>query len=248
MAVLGNRRTLKFWQDAWLDSLSIAVSAPDLARAVPRQLRNSRTVAVVHGNEDWIRDITSPRMVPVLIQYVQLRERLQYIILLQETDDRFTWSWLPSGVYMASSAYAGMFAGQAQTLRAKELWKARVPNKYRFFLWLVLHGRSWTSERAWRHGLRNDARCVLCDQGTEMLDHLLITCPCPREVWFKALRRCGWQGLTPTPVDSFTDRWLRSCKRIPKRWEAFDSFTILCAWCLWLERNARVLSLPRRLS
>jgi hypothetical protein len=29
--------------------------------------------------------------------------------------------------------------------------------------WLVLHGKNWTSERAWRHGLCDDAHCVLCD-------------------------------------------------------------------------------------
>jgi hypothetical protein len=71
---------------------------------------------------------------------------------------------------------------------------------------------------------------VLCDQGTEMLDHLLIAYPYAREVWFKALRRCGWQSLTPTPADSFIVWWLRSHKRIPKRRrKAFDSFTILYA-------------------
>jgi hypothetical protein len=42
-------------------------------------------------NEDWIRDITGLRTVPVLIQYIQLRERLQSVILSQEMDDRFIW-------------------------------------------------------------------------------------------------------------------------------------------------------------
>jgi hypothetical protein len=70
---------------------------------------------------------------------------------------------------------------------------------------------------------------------------LWITCPYAREVWFKALRRCGWQGLTPTMTDCFTEWWLRSRKRIPKeRRKAFDFFVILDAWCLWLERNVRV--------
>jgi hypothetical protein len=106
------------------------------------------------------------------MQYVQLRERLQSVIISQEMDDRFVWRWSSSGVYSASSAYAAMFTGQTQMLGAKELWKAKAPNKCRFFVWLVLHGRSWTSERAWRHGLRNDACCALCDQSIETLDHL----------------------------------------------------------------------------
>jgi hypothetical protein len=75
-------------------------------------------------------------------------------------------------MYSASSAYAAMFTDQAQVLGAAELWKTKAPNKCRLFAWLVLHGRSWTSERAWRHDLRNDACCAFCDQGVETIDHL----------------------------------------------------------------------------
>jgi hypothetical protein len=134
-----------------------------------------------------------------------------------------------------------MFTDQAQVLGAAELWKTKAPNKCRLFAWLVLHGRSWTSERAWRHDLRNDACCAFCDQGVETIDHLLISCPYAREVWLKALRRCEWQSLAPAATDSFTEWWLRSRKRILKvRRKAFDYFVILDGWCLWLERNARV--------
>jgi hypothetical protein len=128
-------------------------------------------------------------------------------------------------------------------LGAKELWKVKASNKCRFFLCLVLHGRSWTSESAWHHDLCDDAHYAFCDQGIETLDHMLITCPCAREVWFKALHCCGWQSLFSTPTDSFTEWWLRSRKRILKgRRKALDSFMILCAWCLWFEHNARVFN------
>jgi hypothetical protein len=133
-------------------------------------------------------------------------------------------------MYSASSAYATMFTSQTQVLGASELWKTNAPNKCHFFAWLVLHARSWTSERAWRHGLHNDTCCALCDQGVETIDHLLISCPYAREVWFKALCRCGWQSLALTTMNFFTEWWLRSRKRIPKaRWKAFDSLIILSA-------------------
>jgi hypothetical protein len=65
---------------------------------------------------------------------------------------------------------------------AKELWKARAPNKCRFFVWLVLHGRCWTSDRLFKHGLQSYRDCTLCSQGPEDLNHLLLTCSFSREV------------------------------------------------------------------
>jgi hypothetical protein len=38
-------------------------------------------------------------------------------------------------------------------LGSRELWRANVPPKVKFFFWLALHGRLWTAERQKQHGL-----------------------------------------------------------------------------------------------
>jgi hypothetical protein len=163
------------------------------------------------------------------------------VVLSKGVDDRLIWRWSAFGSYSTSSAYVTMFIGHTQILGAKETWKVKAPNKCRFFLWLVLHGRNWTSEHAWRHSLHDNSRCTLCDQEAETMEHLLVACPYVRQVWFKALRHCGWQGLAPLQQDSFVDWLLLMQKRIPKqRRKAFDSLTILCSWSIWLKCNARV--------
>jgi hypothetical protein len=83
---------LLLWQDAWRDGCSIADSAPDLVQAVPRHIRSSWTVADTLQNEAWIRDITGPCTVPVLMQYVQICGRLRSIVISHEIDDDlFVW-------------------------------------------------------------------------------------------------------------------------------------------------------------
>lgn len=105
----------------------------------------------------------------------------------------------------------------------------------------MIHGRAWTSERLQRHGLLNHGPCALCSQCPELLDHLLLTCVYSGEVWFKTLRRCGWQSLVPAAADFSIQWWLRSRKMVQKaRRKSFDSLFILVTWHLWLERNARV--------
>jgi len=102
--------------------------------------------------------------------------------------DRFVWRWSPDGVYSSSSAYKAFFHGLTLLPGARQLWRASVPPKVKFFAWLALHGRIWTSDRRRRHGLQDDASCALCDQEDETADHLLLGCVFTREVWHRLLR------------------------------------------------------------
>jgi hypothetical protein len=97
------------------------------------------------------------------------------------------------------------FNDQGAILGARQLWKTRAPNQCRFYIWLVLLGRCWTSERLQHHGLCNNGPCVQCSQETESLDHLLAQCVFSREVWFRVLQRCGWQHLSPTRQARWVD-------------------------------------------
>jgi hypothetical protein len=107
-----------------------------------------------------------------------------------------------------------------------------------------VHGRCWTSDRLFRHGIQDYRDCALCCQGPEELDHLIPSCSYSCEVWFKVFRRCGLQRLTPSLGQTFATWWINSRKQVPKaRRKALDSLVILVSWRLWLQQNARVFSL-----
>jgi hypothetical protein len=124
--------------------------------------------------------------------------------------------WCSFGRFSTSSAYRALFTRQFAVLGTKELWKSCAPNKCCFFVWLVLHGRCWTSNRLFKHDLRGYRDCVLYCQSPEDLDHLLLSCSFCREISFKVLRRCGLQQLSPSPGEAFTAWWITSRKRVPK--------------------------------
>jgi hypothetical protein len=54
---------------------------------------------------------------------------------------------------------------------SQDLWA--LP-KCRFFIWLVAQKRCWTTDRLAKRGLNHSEKCLLCDQGEETLDHLLV--------------------------------------------------------------------------
>jgi hypothetical protein len=135
---------------------------PELFAAVPLRRRGRRTLAVGLQADAWIRDIAGPFTVPVIVQYIELRQQVQQVALVPGSQDRLVWRWCASGCYSANSAHKFLFQGQKGVLGAKELWKVRAPNKCRFFLWLVLHQLCWTSEGLHRHALHDDGAAPSC--------------------------------------------------------------------------------------
>jgi hypothetical protein len=131
---------------------------------------------------------------------------------------------------LQNSLSLAMFHGQSTVLEAKEVWKVKAPNGFHFFMWLAIEDRCWTSGRLHQHGLRSDATCTLCSQDSESIDHLLVSCVCNRKVWFKCLRRSGWQHVRPVADDELVSRWLHSRKQVTKASQnAFDSLCFLVA-------------------
>jgi hypothetical protein len=171
---------------------------------------------------------------------VLLHQRLQAVQLPLGVPDQLQWRWSPNGTYSSRSAYAALMFEQLVIPGARELWKTHAPNKCRFFIWLVLLRRCWTADRRFRRGLQADNSCALCSQEPELVDHLVIQCVFSREVWFSALRRCGWHHLAPSADDSFVTWWVHSRKQVAKEHrKAFNSLIIAIVWSIWLERNER---------
>lgn len=147
----------------------------------------------------------------------------------------------PDGKYSASSAYRAFFHGAASLPGAKELWRTKAPARVKLFYWLDIHRRLWTAEHRKRHGLQDEDACALCNQEPETADHLLVGCVVTRELWSSLLAPLGLQTLAPTREEDATPLWwLREWRQIDKAFRpAFDTMTLLLAWIVWKERNAR---------
>lgn len=233
-------RTL-FWTDSWLPDGPIERSAPTLFARVGHR-RRRRTVKDALTAHRWVRDIAGARTQPVMLAILDPADKLAGVHLTPGLDDRFIWKWTASGDYSSASAYRAFFAGTTELLGARELWKTRAPPpKVKFFFWLGLHGRLWTSERRARHGLQQSPTCVLCDQLDETHDHLLAECVYTREVWLCILSTFALGHLTPTADDTLLEWWLRTRARFHDDLQkAFDTLVLLVSWMLWKERNRRV--------
>lgn len=67
---LGNGDSILFWTDKWLEGKSIEQLAPWVFNGVPKHTRQTRTVREALTNDQWIRDITGARTIPLIYQFL----------------------------------------------------------------------------------------------------------------------------------------------------------------------------------
>ncbi|WVZ74315.1 hypothetical protein U9M48_022514 [Paspalum notatum var. saurae] len=236
----GDGATALFWVDCWIDGMAIETLTPNLIRAVPPRFRRRSVRDGLH-NRTWVSDIRGALTETMVVEYVELWERIRHVSLSVGVPDSFRWRFEPVGTYSSSSAYCACFVGSTLFLGAKFIWKAKVPPKVKFFVWLAAQDRCWTAERRYRRGLQEDDECALCDQESETIVHLLLLCSFSKHVWFLVFGRLGWHSLTPELGDEIMVWWSRIRKRLPKELrKGCDALVLLVLWMIWKERNSRV--------
>ena len=193
---VGNGAATLFWTDRWLHGQSIADLAPRLFATISVRRRKKRTVQEALTNQAWIFDIQGALTVGVLIEYLHLWDILFDFQLHPDSEDKHIWRFSADGQYSAKLAYEGFFLGSTRFGPWEKVWNTWAPPKCRFFMWLVAHKRCWTSDRLARRGLPHPTRCLMCDQATETIDHLLVHCIFAREYWYRFLSQSAF-SLSP---------------------------------------------------
>ena len=146
-----------------------------------------------------------------------------------------------SGSYSCKSAYSSMFTGTVRFSPWKRIWRSWAPPNCRFFIWLAVNNKCWTSDRLAKRGLPHQPACPLCDQEAESINHLLSGCVLSREVWAWLLRELKLNVLPPTSSSRFCSWWKRTATSLEKSLrKGFNSLVILVSWELWKHRNACV--------
>jgi hypothetical protein len=164
-------------------------------------------------------------------------------VQLSAQQDTFTWRFTADLFYSAASPYGAMFIGSSSPLGAKHIWKTSAPPKVKFFFWLVMYGRCWTTDRRFRHGLQDSNACIFCDQDAETMNHILLGCPFSHEVWETWLRKLHLQYIVAVQDEPTIPWWLQCRKALPKQLRSgFDSLFFLIGWPIWKERNARTFN------
>lgn len=67
----------------------------------------------------------------------------------------------------------------------KKLWRLKIPQRIRFFMWLVVRNRLMINTNKGIRGLIQDAGYMVCGALEEDMEHIMRRCPSSVTVWRK---------------------------------------------------------------
>ncbi|WVZ53725.1 hypothetical protein U9M48_004630 [Paspalum notatum var. saurae] len=235
---VGSGATMLFWSDRWLHGKTVAELAPNLIKLIPKRVVKRHTVSQALENRSWVSDIQGALTVRVLVDYLLIWDLVEGFTLQPEVPDQYRWKLSSSGVYSSKTAYRAMFVGSIKFSPCKRIWKSWAPPNCKFFTWLAINNRCWTSDRLAKHGLPHQPACPFCDQDVESIHHILTACVFSREVWTWVLRKLNLTVVTPHASSRFNSQASRLLRKGLRK--GFNSLVILVSWELWKHRNACV--------
>ncbi|XP_015946638.1 uncharacterized protein LOC107471660 [Arachis duranensis] len=113
-------------------------------------------------------------------------------------EDKFSWPFRSDGMYTIKSGYhvarsEGSLGSNNNPstsddfrLLWQEIWKLRVSQKIRTFLWRASHNILPVFGNLFNKRVTNTPLCPICLQEPETIEHALLLCPWTRAAWFGA--------------------------------------------------------------
>jgi hypothetical protein len=84
---VGDGSNTMFWKDRWLNGKRIKDIAPVVYDMVPKRTRNKRKVKEAMLNLRWVTDFQGAITVPVLMEYIELDQELDQVVLQPDIPD-----------------------------------------------------------------------------------------------------------------------------------------------------------------
>nr|POE54017.1 lectin 1 [Quercus suber] len=168
-------------------------------------------------------------------------ERIQAIPLCwTDQKDCLIWPACCSGEYSVKTGYkllceevdssaASSSDGSEQSLFWKRIWRLRVPNKIKLFLWRVCSNALPTKENLKRRKILDDAKCCACLSAQESTFHAIWSCEMLLQIWTPCF---GWVRTEHPQIQDMQEL----IHLVGQRKESLELFAVV-AWYIWNHRN-----------
>jgi hypothetical protein len=114
---------------------------------VSTRTKNRRMVAEALVDSSWLSDVEGDLTIEGCLQCVRLWEEIDRVPHNAMEPDSFSWKGSADGRYSAKDTYMMLCQGGTEFAMYKPIWKSFTPLKCKYFSWLALKYRLWTSDR-----------------------------------------------------------------------------------------------------
>ncbi|RVW90208.1 ADP-ribosylation factor-like protein 8c [Vitis vinifera] len=208
--IVGNGRRVRFWRDKWCGDSPLCSSFPSLFALTNDKEESVANVwdslaeggwggwnpCFVRAFNDWEVEEASSFM-----------ERLHHSRVIEDVEDRVSWTETKSGKFSVKSLYLAIEAGGSARFPSSLIWNANVQPKISFFAWEATWGKALTLDKMQKRGWALANRCFLCLENEETIDHLLLHCSRTRVLWDLLFTILGVSWVLPCSVKETLLSW-----------------------------------------
>lgn len=186
---MGNGRLIKFWNDSWLDNQCLSMAQPRLF-----SLSNQKNAVIadiispsICGHSwnptfrrdlfDWEVDLLGP-----------LVSNLEKVFISKSFPDKRVWTLESFGVFLCKSFFDMLIPSSNFDLNflAKRVWKAKVSQRVRAFLWFLILNHINTMDVIQRRRPNMTLSpywCIMCMKDGESSNHIFLYCSFTMSIW-----------------------------------------------------------------
>lgn len=220
--VVGNGAKTLFWEDKWLGDKSLAESFPSLY-----SIAVTKNVTVQFLMRSGLDMIVFRRI--LYGEALEQWENLRYLVPeheFSECQDKVTWSLNGRNKFVVRELYLWLKDGRLVGFRS--IWKLKIPNKIKVFLWLMLKNILTKDNLVIRGWTRNE-ECQFCG-AKGSIDHLFFECAVAKLTSHVVSRAFGRPSIPANLFDLMGNSIWKTRNRA-----CFDLkkiLMILLCWCI----------------
>lgn len=228
--IIGDGEYVSSWKDWWCGS-------EPLATIYPGHHTNSgdKVKLLIDSNGDW--NLTS-------ISHIVSNQTIDAIYSIKlprysSTKDCPQWVGSSNGKFSVASAYDFLNKEEDDLHGWSWIWKLKLPQKIKGFIWLLLHDRLPTNQLRAHRGMIPDNICPRCGAPNEDRTHLLRECDKAKEIWLLS-PVSHWRVNS---LECQTQDWL--CSNLKKKGKYLgntisqSSIFAITLWQIWKDRNKK---------
>lgn len=148
-------RSILFWHNRWIFGFTVQDIAPAILTLVPVRNQNRRTMHSELMDNGWTSDVQGDISFVAHLKMTHLIQAINRVPRHEEAPDHLSWPSTASGSYTPGSVCRHLCQCRVHFPYAKCIWRSWAPLKCKFFAWLTVQYRLWTSDRRACHGLQD---------------------------------------------------------------------------------------------
>jgi hypothetical protein len=152
-------------------------------------------------------------------------------VILSDQEDRIMWNLGRKG-FSVNSIYKNKMEDQV-LIPYKFLWKSKLPQKIKIFIWLVVRNKILTKDNLKKRNWNGSLECCFCGVD-ESIDHLFFHCPIAKYMW-RVIQVALNLRLILSSISNLYDNWLCKPKDKIANLVLFGCGALF--WAIWRTRN-----------